>query len=462
MGFQRFTFPAVLMFLMPCLLGQTPAPAFAGELSMQPLPLRIDWFGRWSYAVALAPYYALLCALVVRYRVILRFTTWKSFFAVSALLFVVLGLLFEWIADLLYVWTFPEGRDLFRIKVPIFGWFTGQEIPVCEFLWILGVVPLFYYLYLWATLVFYDIIYVVDEHGETYKKEERWAGFHRPTRILTRKKGMKGQENECELFRRNPGFVARATRRMTMLILATFVPVSIWAQNKAVESGSWHYRPHGEYLLWITKDGEGWERWTRHLWLGNDMPAMEYLFYPLFCLFQITLFTLYSHLLPDRWFEQEHPKLRLVFPIVITMVVAAFVAIYFRFPNPNVTDYLYWLAGVGYAITLTAYIVSRRYRAYTQSPAFWIWAVGMGGVFMVCWEFFHCCLNHDWIYNRANTFPFYVSYNGFGIPVSELLGYLTTATTFKALILLSILEFGSVVTKDQRLIPLCKPQIQPT
>lgn len=177
-------------------------------------PFRIDWFGKWSYSVALAPYYALLAILVYRYRVILQFATWKFFFGVSALLFLVLGLLFEWIADVLYVWTFPPGRDFFEIRVPIFGWITGHRIPICEFLWILGVVPLFYYLYLWATLVFYDIVYVVDETGNTYKKEERWAGFHKPTRILTRKKGMKGQEHERELLRRDPGFVSRTTRRL--------------------------------------------------------------------------------------------------------------------------------------------------------------------------------------------------------------------------------------------------------
>jgi hypothetical protein len=177
-------------------------------------PFRIDTFGRWSYATALTPYYILLAVLAYRYRVILRFATWKFFFFASALLFMLLGLVFEWIADILFVWTFPPGRDLFMIKVPIFGWFTGHEIPVCEFLWILGVVPLFYYLYLWATLGFYDIIYVVDENGDTYKKEERWVGFREPTRILTRKKGAKGREHERELLRRSPGILSRTTKRI--------------------------------------------------------------------------------------------------------------------------------------------------------------------------------------------------------------------------------------------------------
>jgi hypothetical protein len=254
-----------------------------------------------------------------------------------------------------------------------------------------------------------------------------------------------------------PYYSARFTWGMTFLVLSSFIPISIWAQNKAVESGSWHYRPHDGYLLWITKEGEGWEHWTRHLWLGNDMPAMEYAFYPLFCLFHVTLFALYSHLLPDHWFEQIHPKLRWYFPVVYSTVVIAFVAIYFLFPNPSqMTDYLYWLTAVGYVITIIAYAVSPNYRDYTQSPAFWIWVIGIGGLFMPVWEFFHCCLNHDWIYDRAKTFPFYLTYRGAGIPLSELLGYLTTATTFQGLMLMFIRQFGKVVIKNYALVPFSR------
>lgn len=253
-----------------------------------------------------------------------------------------------------------------------------------------------------------------------------------------------------------PYYFARFTWCMTFLVMASFIPISIWAQNKAVEAGSWHYRPADGYLIWITKPGEGWAHWTRHLWLGNNMPAMEYLFYPLFCLFHVTLFSLYSHLLPDRWFEQKHPKLRLIFPIIFGTALVIFVAIYFIFPNHECTDYLYWLAGVGYGITLVAYVISPNYRDYTQSPAFWIWLVGIGGIFMPCWEFFHCCLNRDWIYDRDRTFPFYLNYRGSGIPLSELLGYLTTATTFQALMLMFIRKFGKVVIRNYSLVPFSR------
>lgn len=214
MNARRATRFTLLHFylLLPAVAGTLILPEWLIPPSAEE-PYVLKQTGQWSYALALAPYYALLLFLAWKYRVILRFATWRVFFCLSVGVFLLLGLIFELMADVLLVWTFPPGRDLFMIRVPIFGWFTGHKIPVCEFLWILGVVPLFYYLYLWATLVFYDVIYVVDEQGRTYKKEERWAGFHEPTRILIRDKGKKGRENETELWRRNPGFIARKTKR---------------------------------------------------------------------------------------------------------------------------------------------------------------------------------------------------------------------------------------------------------
>lgn len=189
--------------------------AVGGEgVSTESDVLRVDWFGRWSYAAALVPYALLLAGLAFRFRVVVRFATWRTYLVFSVLVFIVLGFLFEWLADVLFVWTFPPGRYLFLVRVPLLGWLTGHEVPLSELLWIIFVVPLFYYLYLWTTLVFYDVIYVVDENKRAYKKEERWVGFHRPTRILTRPKGMKGREYEEVLLYRKPGVVARVTQRM--------------------------------------------------------------------------------------------------------------------------------------------------------------------------------------------------------------------------------------------------------
>jgi hypothetical protein len=191
----------------------------AAEVNVTPLPnlgnepFHINWFGRWSYAVALAPYYGLLVWLGVKYRVIWKFRAWQHFFLVTAAALLFLGIFFEWIADVLFVWTFPPGRDFFMVRVPIFGWFTGHTIPICEFLWIFGVVPLFYYLYLWATLAFYDVIYVLDDKGNVLKKEERWVGPHEPTRILTRHKDSKDGEQEVEHFRRKATWIGRKAKR---------------------------------------------------------------------------------------------------------------------------------------------------------------------------------------------------------------------------------------------------------
>jgi hypothetical protein len=172
-------------------------------------PFTIDVLGRWSYLFCVALYFVLLARLVWYFRCILRFTVRVHFFAISVYVLLILGFAFEWIADIFFVWTFPDGRHLVKIPVPLFGWITGHEVPVEELLWIIVVVPLFYFLYMYSTLLFHDIIYVVDDEGRFYKREERWVGFTRATRITTRKKGIRGQEHEVLVERRPPGFIAR-------------------------------------------------------------------------------------------------------------------------------------------------------------------------------------------------------------------------------------------------------------
>lgn len=178
--------------------------------------LKVNLFARASYLVILLPYYGLLAGMAWRYRVIFDFANWWFFARASFLVMLVMGLALEWFADILYVWSFPPGRDFFLMTIPIFGNITHHKVPVCELLWIVGVVPLFYFLWFWATLVFHDVIYVVelvDGKEKFYKKEERWAGFHSTTRILKRRKGERGREKETPLLERPPGFVSRGIRR---------------------------------------------------------------------------------------------------------------------------------------------------------------------------------------------------------------------------------------------------------
>jgi hypothetical protein len=172
-------------------------------------PFRINCTGTWSYAIVLLPYFVILAGFIWYYRILWRFRTWESFLLMACAMFLVLGLGFEWIAQMFYAWTFPPGRFFFDLEIPIFGWLTHNRVPFEELLWIAVVIPLFYYLFLWATLVFYDIIYVVDEQGKFYKKEERWAGFFKETHICVRNKGERGQDKEKKLATRRAGIIAR-------------------------------------------------------------------------------------------------------------------------------------------------------------------------------------------------------------------------------------------------------------
>jgi hypothetical protein len=172
-------------------------------------PFTIDALGRWSYLFCVSLYALLLARLVWYFRSILRFTVRRHFVTISVYALLILGFAFEWMADVFFVWDFPPGRHLVKVPVPIFGWITGHEVPIEELLWIIIVVPLFYFLYLYSTLLFHDIVYVVDDEGRFYKREERWIGFTRATKIAMRKKDQRGQEHELLLQRRPPGFIAR-------------------------------------------------------------------------------------------------------------------------------------------------------------------------------------------------------------------------------------------------------------
>lgn len=172
-------------------------------------PFTIDLLGRWSYAFCVSLYGLLLLRLLWYFRCTFRFAVWRFYMTITVNLLLVLGFFFEWIADVFFVWDFPEGRHLFKAPVPVFGWFTGHWVPVEELLWICAVVPLFYYLYMYSTLLFHDIVYVVDEEGRFYKREERWVGFTRATAITMRRMGARGQQFEVLVQRRPPGVIAR-------------------------------------------------------------------------------------------------------------------------------------------------------------------------------------------------------------------------------------------------------------
>lgn len=253
-----------------------------------------------------------------------------------------------------------------------------------------------------------------------------------------------------------PYYSARYTIWMTSLVMMSLIPVSIWLQNKGVEADNWVYRPRDTYWFWITKSGEGWWHWTKHAWLGNDMPTMEYIFYPVFSMFQICAYSLYSHLLPDHWFEEPKRALKWIFPVVFPLLFAGFISLQINYGKPGKTDYLYWMVALGHLMTGTAYLISEKYRIYTRTPAYWIWFVVMGAVCLTFWEFFHSCINHDWVYDPANSMPFAYVCNGAGIPYTSFFGYLTTSTTFQALLLMMTIRFGHIVIKDRSLVPFAR------
>lgn len=171
-------------------------------------PFYIDALGRWSYPFVVSLYVVTLVIMMRYFRVTFRFSRWKVFFANSVVFLLILGFGFELIAGIFRAWEFDPDRHLFDIHIPLYGWITGHKIPVSEAIWIIAVVPLFYYFYLWCIFMFNDIIYVVDKKGKLYKREQRWVGLRGVTRLLVRPKGKKGRRYEKVMKTRKPGKLA--------------------------------------------------------------------------------------------------------------------------------------------------------------------------------------------------------------------------------------------------------------
>jgi len=70
----------------------------------------------------------------------------------------------------------------------------GHQIPTASSSGSSAWCRCFYYLYLWATLAFYDVIYVLDERGNTYKKED----VGRTARADTHSNPAQGKEGSRE------------------------------------------------------------------------------------------------------------------------------------------------------------------------------------------------------------------------------------------------------------------------
>jgi len=172
-------------------------------------PIYINALGHWSYFTVVSVYYLLTFYLLFYFRKTFRFARRKIFFACTAGCLLFLGFALELLSGIFQTWTFIEGNFLFEIWIPIFGRWACHKIPFSEALWIVVSIPMFYYLYLWFTFVFHDLIYVMTEEEKFYKREDRWVGFFGTTKIAFRKMGEKGQENETTVRIRKPGLLAR-------------------------------------------------------------------------------------------------------------------------------------------------------------------------------------------------------------------------------------------------------------
>lgn len=231
-----------------------------------------------------------------------------------------------------------------------------------------------------------------------------------------------------------PYFLKEYRVPVPFLVLLIQIPHLISAQVDGVSIGNWFYRQDALYLFGrITEQGEGPFNWTRLLYFGAEMPVMEYLYYPSQGYFQMTLFSLFLAVLPQRWVTVEK---RWLGPAFIAFF-AVFTAAFFWSYTLRVVDIMdnNWSIFVGPVVFVWAALAfSRTYRRLTRTPALWLWILCVGCLYMPVWEFFHSCINRDWTYVANNPMPPMYVYNGSPVPIVEPFGYIGVSVLFPALL----------------------------
>ena len=222
-----------------------------------------------------------------------------------------------------------------------------------------------------------------------------------------------------------------ADYRPVFVPLATLslLPVLILIQNHGVRAGNWSYPSDKRFILgYVSEQGDGPLGWTRLLWTGVEMPAIEYLFYPLMGCFMLATFALLKQLVDRRAFIRTRQSGQ-VFVLSYAALCVPFLWLRLAHDKP-VMDHNWYLIALGLVTGWLAYALSASFRALVETRFWWHWLLLMGCGIQPLWEFGHSCINHDWIYDPARTMPTLYEFNGAPISVVEIFGYVAVGVTF--------------------------------
>ena len=187
-----------------------------------------------------------------------------------------------------------------------------------------------------------------------------------------------------------------------------------------------------------------------------NMPFMEYLFYPIFFIFNMTVYCFFSHILPRKPFEQVSKYFRFMHYFLLLLAVYALLVTFIYDYHLDNVDYGYLFPALALVVLLIIYAINSSYREWLSSPAAFIWLILMGFIYLPIWEYFACLVWHDWLYDISKTTPAGYCAMGHCIPIYEIILYPTVALAFSALFFRMIQAFKKEVIKDYNLFPFAK------
>jgi hypothetical protein len=239
------------------------------------------------------------------------------------------------------------------------------------------------------------------------------------------------------------------------LILMALIPVGNVIQNKIMEAGQLAHPTHANYLLGrVTAEGDGPFKWTRFIYTGQELPALDGSVDHLLLSYMFsTVFVMFLHFLPER-FKRPNRASQVAYYVFFIAFTGLFAVLPRVFPNQagQEIDWLWLMTSMSFVYTWLALAFSKSYRALVKTPAMLLWMVLMGLMLSPTFEAIHSCLNHDYWYAADKNMTTMFMCNGVPITVNAPFYHMGYALVFPAFLGLGMDFLRKLTVKDSTFI----------
>jgi hypothetical protein len=219
-----------------------------------------------------------------------------------------------------------------------------------------------------------------------------------------------------------------------LLILVALIPFGNYVQQKLQEYVQMFHPPASYLLGRVTAEGDGPFKWTRFIYTGQELPAIDgSVDHLLLSYWFSTAFMIFFHWLPER-FKQPSKAARNGFYGFFILFSVLFAVLPQLFPNKSgrSMDYLWLMTSMSFVYTWIGLALSKSFRRLVSTPGMLMWMAFMGLVLSPMFETLHSNINNDYIYPAENNMTVLFTLNGAPITVNAPFYHIGYSVLFPA------------------------------